>query len=91
MTNGTFLRQPPPQLCKAGQRNQNEESKLGCALEGESSVKPQFSAFTHLPTCMVISMANSLGVSCTERLREAEKIIHRKPFPTPLPLPNQAI
>lgn len=68
-TNGTNHH---PNSAKQAKENQNE-SKLGCALEGESSVKPQFSAFTHLPTCMVISMANSLGVSCTERLREAEK------------------
>ena len=52
---------------------QNEESKLGRALEGEAAVKPQLFAFTHPPTCMVVSMANGLGVSSTERLREAEK------------------
>lgn len=69
-TNGTSQH---PNSAKQAKEYHNEESKLGCALEGESSVKPQFSAFTHPPTCMVISMANSLGVSSTEGLREAEK------------------
>lgn len=69
-TNGTSHH---PNSAKQAKEYQNEESKLGCALEGESSVKPGFSAFTHPPTCMVVPMANSLGVSSTERLRKAEK------------------